>query len=354
MKKIELLKSKVKTKIILSPKLEEVFLESKGMKGKFRPILSFDAGICNKDINETILHFIEAEFEKSLSFKITNGQYELLDKKIKELKMIKEQEEFPKTTFLTIDTSSGEKENKDRKKLLGYEYDENGLLVKKTNFYFNPKFRDRIYKYHFESGSELNEIFKIDGKCLMFLEIEDKSYPDILERYEFVYKNGLLEKIQFDTPTNKSCLKVISDFTENKIKFDTSEGSQSTDILFKNTIFETDNQVIKKIVNQYESYCFLINGKKNQLEKDTQNTFTFYKNSNTKTITTYINTPDWNDIELISNDKPRWEQQDETPKDSNGDLMQFIAQLEASYIFGTYYLFYSEKDKMVTQIFQFT
>lgn len=52
--------------------------------------------------------------------------------------------------------------------------------------------------------------------------------------------------------------------------------------------------------------------------------------------------------------KPSWAQSDETPRDPDGKKMEFIAQLDHSNMFGTLYLFYSEKHSLVSQVFQCT
>jgi len=52
--------------------------------------------------------------------------------------------------------------------------------------------------------------------------------------------------------------------------------------------------------------------------------------------------------------KPSWLQSDETPRDPDGQKMEFIAQLDHSNMFGTLYLFYSEKHQLVSQVFQCT
>lgn len=52
--------------------------------------------------------------------------------------------------------------------------------------------------------------------------------------------------------------------------------------------------------------------------------------------------------------KPSWAQSDETPRDPDGKKMEFVAQLDHSNMFGTLYLFYSEKHSLVSQVFQCT
>lgn len=52
--------------------------------------------------------------------------------------------------------------------------------------------------------------------------------------------------------------------------------------------------------------------------------------------------------------KPVWCQQDETPLGPDQNPMEFIAELNHDYLFGTLYLFYSPHFKLVTQIFQCT
>lgn len=52
--------------------------------------------------------------------------------------------------------------------------------------------------------------------------------------------------------------------------------------------------------------------------------------------------------------KPDWQQSNETPRDPDGQKMEFVAQLDHSNMFGTLYLFYSEKHQMVSQVFQCT
>ncbi|MDC7125683.1 MAG: tetratricopeptide repeat protein [Spirochaetales bacterium] len=51
---------------------------------------------------------------------------------------------------------------------------------------------------------------------------------------------------------------------------------------------------------------------------------------------------------------PRWCQSNETPFDPEGKPMTFVAQLESDDIFGSLYLFYSEKHNLVSQVFQCT
>lgn len=53
-------------------------------------------------------------------------------------------------------------------------------------------------------------------------------------------------------------------------------------------------------------------------------------------------------------DKPHWLQSNETPRDPDGQKMEFVAQLDHDNMFGTLYLFYSEKHQLVSQIFQCT
>lgn len=52
--------------------------------------------------------------------------------------------------------------------------------------------------------------------------------------------------------------------------------------------------------------------------------------------------------------KPYWQQSNETPRDPDGQKMAFVAQLDHSNMFGTLYLFYSEKHQLVSQVFQCT
>ncbi|UUC44900.1 hypothetical protein [Flavobacterium cerinum] len=52
--------------------------------------------------------------------------------------------------------------------------------------------------------------------------------------------------------------------------------------------------------------------------------------------------------------KPDWLQSNETPRDPDGQKMEFVAQLDHSNMFGTLFLFYSEKHQLVSQIFQCT
>ena len=47
-----------------------------------------------------------------------------------------------------------------------------------------------------------------------------------------------------------------------------------------------------------------------------------------------------------------WEKKDETPLDPDGEKMKFVAQFYRYGLWGTLYLFYSEKHQMVSQIFQ--
>ncbi|RZJ64988.1 MAG: hypothetical protein EOO45_17350 [Flavobacterium sp.] len=56
----------------------------------------------------------------------------------------------------------------------------------------------------------------------------------------------------------------------------------------------------------------------------------------------------------LRTDKPHWLQSDETPRDPDGKKMEFVAQLDHSNMFGTLYLFFSEKHQLVSQIFQCT
>lgn len=50
--------------------------------------------------------------------------------------------------------------------------------------------------------------------------------------------------------------------------------------------------------------------------------------------------------------KPDWVQSNETPRDPDEKKMEFVAQLDHSNMFGTLYLFYSEKHQMISQVFQ--
>ena len=50
--------------------------------------------------------------------------------------------------------------------------------------------------------------------------------------------------------------------------------------------------------------------------------------------------------------KPNWVQSNETPRDPDGKKMEFVAQLDHSNMFGTLYLFYSEKHQLISQVFQ--
>ncbi len=52
--------------------------------------------------------------------------------------------------------------------------------------------------------------------------------------------------------------------------------------------------------------------------------------------------------------KPSWLQSDETPRDPDGQKMEFVAQLDHSNMFGTLFLFYSEQHQLVSQVFQCT
>lgn len=56
----------------------------------------------------------------------------------------------------------------------------------------------------------------------------------------------------------------------------------------------------------------------------------------------------------LTTGKPGWCQSDETPRDPDGQKMEFVAQLDHSNMFGTLYLFYSEKHQLVSQVFQCT
>jgi hypothetical protein len=56
----------------------------------------------------------------------------------------------------------------------------------------------------------------------------------------------------------------------------------------------------------------------------------------------------------LTTGKTEWCQSDETPRDPDGQKMEFVAQLDHSNMFGTLYLFYSEKHQMVSQVFQCT
>jgi len=56
----------------------------------------------------------------------------------------------------------------------------------------------------------------------------------------------------------------------------------------------------------------------------------------------------------LTTGKPGWAQSDETPRDPDGQKMEFVAQLDHSNMFGTLYLFYSEKHQLVSQVFQCT
>ncbi|MCS4300676.1 hypothetical protein [Chryseobacterium sp. BIGb0232] len=49
-----------------------------------------------------------------------------------------------------------------------------------------------------------------------------------------------------------------------------------------------------------------------------------------------------------------WEKDDETPLDPDGQKMKFVAQFYRYHLFGTLYLFYSEKHQIISQIFQDT
>ncbi|MPT33685.1 MAG: hypothetical protein E2604_01010, partial [Flavobacterium sp.] len=46
--------------------------------------------------------------------------------------------------------------------------------------------------------------------------------------------------------------------------------------------------------------------------------------------------------------KPDWVQRNETPRDPDGKKMEFVAQLDHSNMFGTLYLFYSEKHQLIS------
>ncbi|WP_153392718.1 hypothetical protein [Chryseobacterium vaccae] len=52
--------------------------------------------------------------------------------------------------------------------------------------------------------------------------------------------------------------------------------------------------------------------------------------------------------------EPDWLQSDETPHDPDGQEMEFVAQLDHDHMFGSLFLFYSEKHQMVSQVFQCT
>lgn len=52
--------------------------------------------------------------------------------------------------------------------------------------------------------------------------------------------------------------------------------------------------------------------------------------------------------------QPKWLQDEETPRDPDGQKMKFVAQLDHSNMFGRLYLFYSEKHQLVSQVFQCT
>ncbi|OFZ02238.1 MAG: hypothetical protein A3K10_01990 [Bacteroidetes bacterium RIFCSPLOWO2_12_FULL_31_6] len=380
MKRYALIKSEKKTNIKHLPSFNEVFKNSYILRDKLKPILSFDASICDESLKEKNMHFIRTSISESwpVIFQYDNGKYILPSATI--LETPEEEEDLnlkqtylnPLPCFDITDVNFGYNNNLDIISIK--EFDEHGNIIKTIMdpqekdvqihlFYSEINGVDLLIKYdwyrpNFNKSSEY--IYEYDSNGFLKQRIENTKNNLILNETRTIinYLSRDKNHVLFNYKSEKGINFVELEKNDSEIILTTWNKYGDIERYKNIKKYEANISFLQLIVNTLAYGCYLFNEDITKQNAPECNSNYFYKydfffNKRINKITQFkVKSGFSNGINLYIH-SPLWLQYDATPLDPDKAPMQFVAQIFGG-IVGSYYLFYSEKYNLVTQVFQCT